>query len=142
MSDAKTGMTDEDIGEFLARVTPERRQQDAHVLDQLFRRATGWQPRIWGPSIIGYGSYAYRYTSGREGVFLATGFAPRRAKMVVYIMPGYSDFSAILDRLGPHKRGKACLYLGALSKVDLTVLEQLVRAGLYDLQSRWPVSAT
>ncbi len=97
---------------------------------------------MWGGSIIGYGQYHYVYDSGREGDFLATGFAPRKSNMVVYIMPGYADFSEILTRLGPHKIGKSCLYLGALTRVDLDVLAELIQAGLDDLQRRWPITAT
>jgi hypothetical protein len=128
------------ISAFLDRVTPERRKADAYELDALFRAATGWRPCLWPTGILGYGSYDYAYDSGYSGVWLATGFAPRKAKLVVYIMPGYAEFGDILARLGPHKTGKACLYLGALSKVDLTVLRELIRAGLEDLQTRWPVS--
>lgn len=130
----------EQIATFLGQVTPERRKADAHELDALFSAATGWQPCLWPAGILGYGSYRYTYDSGHSGVSLATGFAPRKAKMVVYIMPGYAEFGDFLARLGPHKTGKACLYLGPLSKVDLSVLRELIRAGLEDLQTRWPVS--
>lgn len=141
-SENKTAMTDVPVAEYLATVTPDRRRDDATALDQLFRRVTGWSPRMWGPSMVGYGSYAYTYESGRKGTFLATGFAPRKANTVVYIMPGYQDFASFLDRLGPHKTGKSCLYLGALAKVDLDVLGALIRAGLDDLGTRWPISPT
>jgi hypothetical protein len=94
---------------------------------------------VGGGSIIGYGSYHYRYDSGRTGDFLATGFAPRKAGMVVYIMPGYADFGPILDRLGPHRKGQSCLYLGRLAGVELDALRDLIRAGLADLGRRWPV---
>jgi hypothetical protein len=138
----KTVMTDRSVRDYLQQVTPERRQKDARELDGLFRAVTGYVPRLWGESIIGYGQYHYRYDSGREGDFLATGFAPRKANMVVYIMPGYQDYSEILSRLGPHKLGKSCLYLGALSKIDLVVLAELIQAGLTDLRQFWPVHAT
>jgi hypothetical protein len=138
----KTVMTDRSVRDYLQQVTPERRQKDARELDGLFRAVTGYVPRLWGESIIGYGQYHYRYESGREGDFLATGFAPRKANMVVYIMPGYQDYSEILSRLGPHKLGKSCLYLGALSKIDLVVLAELIQAGLTDLRQFWPVHAT
>lgn len=138
----KTVMTDHSVAAYLEQVLPERRREDALVLDNLFRETTGFQPRIWGESIVGYGRYHYRYESGREGDFLATGFAPRKAKMVVYIMPGYSDYSEILSRLGPHKLGKSCLYLGVLSKIDLVVLAELIQAGLKDLNNHWPVLET
>lgn len=142
MAERMTVPSDVPVAEFLAGVEPARRREDALVLDRLFREVTGWQPVIWGASMVGYGRYAYTYASGHSGQSLATGFAPRKAKMVVYIMPGYTDYSAILSRLGPHKLGKSCLYLGALSKVDLDVLAELIRAGLRDLAGHWPVEAS
>lgn len=142
MSENKTQMTAASVEDYLKAVEPERRRADALALDALFRRVTGWQPRMWGPSMVGYGSYHYVYDSGREGDFLATGFAPRKANMVVYILPGYADFSDILSRLGPHRLGKSCLYLGALSKIDMAVLAELIAAGLEDLGRRWTVEAT
>lgn len=90
--------------------------------------------------MIGYGAYHYVYDSGREGDFLATGFSPRKTNLVVYIMPGYADFGDILARLGKHKLGKSCLYINKLADIDESVLEELIRAGLDDLASRWPVS--
>ena len=108
----------------------------------MFQDITGWKPRMWGPSMVGYGSYHYTYDSGRSGDFLATGFSPRKANMSIYIMPGYADFSDILARLGKHKIGKSCLYVNKLADIDLNVLQDLVRAGLEDLSSKWPVQAT
>ncbi|MFC0161081.1 DUF1801 domain-containing protein [Mameliella alba] len=128
------------VAAFLDTVEPARRREDAGVLDGLFREVTGWQPVLWGTSILGYGRYDYTYASGHSGQSLATGFAPRKANMVVYIMPGYADFQEILSRLGPHRLGKSCLYLGALSKVDLDVLSDLIRAGLADLGTRWEIT--
>ena len=142
MSSNVTVMTDASVEAFIAGVPHEGRREDALVLDRLFRRVTGFEPRIWGTSLIGYGWYHYRYDSGREGEFLATGFSPRKANMSIYILPGYAEFGPILDRLGPHKTGKSCLYLGRLSKIDLDVLAELIRAGLDDLGTRWPVQAT
>ncbi|MGR3500723.1 DUF1801 domain-containing protein [Pseudaestuariivita sp.] len=139
MSEAVTVPTGASVAEFLASAEPAGRHEDALVLDALFRRVTGWQPQMWGPSIMGYGAYDYTYDSGRSGTFLATGFSPRKAKMSVYIMPGYADHSEMLGRLGPHKMGKACLYLGRLGKVDLGVLEELILAGLADLRNKYPV---
>jgi len=75
---------------------------DAHRLDRMFRDITGWQPKMWGANIIGYGQYHYTYDSGRSGDFLATGFSPRKANLSLYIMPGYANFQSILDRLGKH----------------------------------------
>ncbi|MCA0271521.1 MAG: DUF1801 domain-containing protein [Proteobacteria bacterium] len=127
------------VAEFLAAVEPPARRAEGIRLDAIFREATGFQPRMWGPSMVGYGRYDYRYESGREGTSLATGFSPRKGALTVYIMPGYADFAGILADLGPHKLGAACLYLKRLSDVDETVLIRLIRAGLEDLGRRWPV---
>lgn len=94
---------------------------------------------MWGPSIIGFGQYHYVYDSGREGDFLATGFSPRKANMVLYIMPGYQDYDEILGRLGKHRLGKSCLYINKLDDIDLDVLRELIKAGLRDLNKIWPV---
>lgn len=131
-----------EVATFLAAVTPERRHEEASVLDSLFREVTGWAPRLWSGGMLGYGTYDYTYASGRSGTFFATGFAPRKARLSVYIMPGYADFSTILADLGKHKTGKSCLYINKLEDVDTEVLKRLVRAGLDDLASRWPVTAT
>ncbi|MGA1179991.1 MAG: DUF1801 domain-containing protein [Marivivens sp.] len=139
MSDNKTTVTDVAVDEYLSQVEPERRRVDAQRLDQIFREVSGFAPRMWGPSIVGYGRYHYRYESGREGDFLATGFAPRKANLVIYIMPGYTDFSAILARLGKHKIGKSCLYINKLDDIDLDVLKELIAAGIEDLGRHWPV---
>lgn len=125
---------------FLDQVEPAARRDEGQVLDRIFRKATGWQPRIWGASIVGYGSYDYRYASGREGRWLATGFSPRKRDLTVYIMPGYQDYSEVLARLGPHRMGKSCLYIGKLAQVDPDVLAELIATGLADLGRIWPVS--
>ena len=130
------------VTRFLDDVPHPVRRADAARLDVLFSRVTGWTPRMWGPSIVGYGSYDYTYASGRGGSYLATGFSPRAASLVVYIMPGYAGFDPILSRLGKWKRGKSCLYINRLTDVDSGVLAELVAAGLEDLRSHWPVHAT
>lgn len=140
MAENKTRPGAEDVAAYLAQVDPARRREDAHRLDEIFRSVTGWSPVLWGESMVGYGSYHYVYDSGRAGDFFATGFAPRKANLVVYIMPGYANFGALLDRLGKHKLGKSCLYLNKLADVDEAVLAELIRAGLDDLGQRWPVT--
>ncbi len=142
MSGNKTVATDADVTAFLHAVDHPTRRADALTLDALFRQITGWEPRLWGPSIVGYGQYHYRYDSGREGDFLATGFSPRKANLSIYIMPGYSDYADILSRLGKHKTGAACLYINKLADVDLDVLAELIRAGLDDLHRTYPVQAS
>ncbi|AXT27207.1 DUF1801 domain-containing protein [Ruegeria sp. AD91A] len=138
-SDNKTVPTDQSVEHFLTTVQPARRAEDAHELDKLFRATTGYTPLMWGPSIIGYGRYHYRYKSGREGDFLATGFSPRKSALVIYIMPGYADFGDLVARLGKHKLGKSCLYVNKLADIDSGVLSELIRAGLDDINRVWPV---
>jgi hypothetical protein len=139
MAENKTKPTVQSVTDFIATVENPKRRADADVLDAMFRRVTGWQPRMWGPSLIGYGEYHYTYESGRTGDMLATGFSPRKANLVLYIMPGYAEFGHILDRMGKYKLGKSCLYINKLADVDMAVVEEIVRAGLDDLATRWPV---
>ncbi|MEZ5778903.1 MAG: DUF1801 domain-containing protein [Paracoccaceae bacterium] len=137
----KTMPTSVSVADFLASVEPPKRRAEGLRLDSLFREATGFEPQMWGPSIVGYGRYRYRYASGREGESLATGFSPRKAALSIYILPGYADFGEILSALGPHRRGKSCLYLDRLDAVDETVLVRLIGAGLDDLGRRWQIEA-
>lgn len=139
MAENKTKETIVSVDSFIAGVEHPVRRADAETLNELFQKVTGYKPRMWGPSIIGYGRYHYKYESGREGDFLATGFSPRKANQVIYIMPGYTDFGEILDRLGKWKKGKSCLYINKLQDIDLSVLEELIRAGVADLNKTWPV---
>lgn len=139
MAENKTQPTGEDVRAFLAAVEgPKRRAQGLELL-AFFERVTGFPARMWGDSIVGFGRYRYRYESGREGEFLATGFSPRKAALSIYIMPGYRDYGAILDRLGPHRLGKSCLYITRLEAIDMEILAELVRQGLADLDAIWPV---
>ena len=123
---------------FIQTVEHDVRRADAKVLLDLFADVTQLVPRMWGPSIIGYGRYHYKYESGREGEFMMTGFSPRKANQVIYIMPGYTDHSAILDRIGKYKIGKSCLYINKLADIDLDVLRELITAGFEDMKSRYP----
>ncbi len=138
----KTQFTDQSVEAFIAAIEHPVRRADAEVLNALFQNVTGWKPRMFGPTIIGYGSYDYTYESGHSGTCQATGFSPRKANQVLYIMPGYQDFGHILDRLGKHKLGKACLYINKLADVDLDVVSEIIRAGLDDLATRWPITST
>ena len=138
MSSPKTAPNAVDPVAYLARQPPPRADEGAQ-LDALFRDVTGFAPQMWGDSIVGYGRYDYSYASGHGGTWLATGFSPRKAKLSIYIMPGYQDYGDILKRLGKHSTGKSCLYVNKLEDIDLDVLGALIRAGLKDLDAIWPV---
>ena len=131
-----------DAVEAVITALPERRQDEARDLDALYRDVTGWAPRVWGRNMIGYGQYAYTYDSGRSGEFMATGWGIGARQISLYILPGYSDFPDIAARLGKHKRGKSCWYLTKLDAADPEALRDLIRAGLDDLASQWPVTPT
>ncbi len=135
----KTKSPHADLAAFLAGVVPTERQSDATRLTAIFADVTGFAPRLWGGAMIGFGRYAYQYDSGRSGEYFATGFAPRKAELVLYIMPGFADQAPILADLGTHRVGKSCLYLKRLDGVNEVALRRLIRAGLDDLATRWPI---
>jgi len=117
----------EDVATFIAAVEPPQRQGDARIMLDLMARVTGEQPRLLG-TIVGFGTYHYRYESGHEGDTCAAGFAPRKAATVVYLVDGIHRHEDALARLGPHRTGVGCLYVTNLGKVDLAVLEEIIAA--------------
>jgi len=124
----KTLPTGEDAERFLAAVPDEARREDAQALAALLADWTGERPAMWGASIVGFGSYRYRYESGHEGTAPLVSFSPRKGNLVVYLAGGFEDrYPKLLERLGPHKRGKGCLYLKRLDGVDQAVLRELVQ---------------
>lgn len=130
MPQNKTQITDVDPSSFIATVENPTRRADAEVMLDLMSRVTGCEAKMWGPSIIGFGRYRYRYDSGREGEFMLTGFSPRKGNLVIYTMPGYDHMDEQLAELGKHRLGKSCLYINKLADVDLAVLEQIVADGV------------
>ena len=126
MSDLKTRPNDASVEELLGQVEDPARRRDCQELVEIMRRVTGEEPKMWGPSIVGFGSYHYRYASGREGDWMAVGFSPRKRDLTLYIMAGFSRYGELLERLGKHKHGKSCLYVQRLDDVDREVLEELV----------------
>lgn len=137
--EAKTKSAALDRAGFLAGIPDPERRAEAERLLAIFGAETGWEPRLWGASMVGFGRYAYRYGSGHGGESLATGFSPRKAELSVYILPGLADFSALLSRLGPHRAGASCLYIRHLAAIDEGVLRALIRSGLDALARHWPV---
>lgn len=132
MSDAKTKLTEVSVEEFIAAVEPASKREDARALDALFRKVTGEEPKMWGPSIIGYGRYHYKYESGREGDMCRSGFSPRKAKHSLYLMGRYCDeatgkrVDGMLEKMGKHKTGASCVYVNKLADIDLPVLEEII----------------
>ena len=141
-ADLKTRATEGSVAAFIAAVPDARRQEEALVIDALHRRVTGCEPKLWGPSIVGYGRYDYTYDSGREGTWMRAGFSPRKAAMTVYLMGDYvgrqADAEALFARLGKHSLGKSCLYIKKLADVNLDVLEELVRLSWQVMNESYP----
>lgn len=128
MAELKTKPGDASVEAFLQSVTPAKRREDAGVLLELMKRVTGEDPVMWGPSIIGFGSYHYKYESGREGDWFVAGFSPRKQALTLYIMSGFPRHEELMKRLGTYTTGKSCLYIKKLEDVDVDVLEELVQA--------------
>ena len=105
---------------------------------QLFERVTGAPAKMWGPTMIGFGQYHYKYDSGREGDLFLAGFAPRKSELVVYLVGKIENQSALLAKLGKHRMGRACLYIKRLEQIDLAVLEELVRKSIAALKAKYP----
>ncbi|MDE2856969.1 MAG: DUF1801 domain-containing protein [Chloroflexota bacterium] len=126
MTELKTKRNDGDVLAYLDSVENKRRREDALALLDVMGEITGEPAEMWGGSIVGFGSYHYAYESGREGDWFLTGFAPRKASMTLYIMPGFAHYDDLLARLGKHKIGRSCLYINKLADVDMDVLRDLV----------------
>ncbi|MEE9319284.1 MAG: DUF1801 domain-containing protein [Granulosicoccus sp.] len=122
---------------YIALVEHNTRRADAEVLLKWFATVTGFPPRMWGTSIIGYGRYYYKYGSGREGESPITGFSPRKAALSIYIMPGYRDMSDKLVRMGKHRTGKSCLYINKLADIEMDVLQEIVEDGLAYMETHY-----
>lgn len=135
----KTTKNNKSVSAFLNEIEDENLKKQCKKLSKLFQEITGKKPKMWGNSIVGFGEYIYHRANGDEGVFMATGFSPRKSGPTIYIMPGYQDYSSILKDLGPHKLGKSCLYLKSLEDIDLKVLRKLIKKGLADLKKNYKV---
>ena len=138
MAELKTKPHGGDVDAFLDAIENETRRRDCRALRELMSEITGEPPRMWGPSIVGFGSYHYRYASGREGDFFLAGFSPRKQNLTLYVMAGFSRYDDLMARLGKHKTGKSCLYVKKLADVDMDVLETLVRSSVEHLRSKHP----
>jgi hypothetical protein len=138
MAENKTKPTKVSVNAVIDALTDRTRRSDAKALVKLMQSAAGERPKMWGSSIIGFGSYHYRYDSGREGDMPLIGFAPRKAATVLYNMIGFSDSAALLAKLGKHTTGKGCLYIKRLADVDQQVLAALIFKSVAAMRARYP----
>src|SRR5262245_24087326 len=130
MAELKTKRTNASVKAFLDKVTDDERRKDCQALVRMMKQATKAEPRMWGPSIIGFGDYRYKYPNGRENDWFLVGFSPRKQDLTLYIMAGFDKHDALLAKLGKHKTSKSCLYIKRLSDIDPSVLEDLISSSI------------
>src|SRR5687767_1027326 len=138
MSEPKTKPTEVSAESHIAAIASEEQRNDAQILVALMRRVTRQGPRMWGPSIVGFGSYHYKYASGHQGDSALAGFAARGKELVVYIAEAFEGRDVLLAKLGKHRTGKVCVYIRRLVNVDLKVLETLIARSVADANRRYP----
>ena len=139
MAENKTQKTDVNPQSYIDAISKDDRRADCQKILEMMAEMTGWEPKMWGATIVGFGEYHYKYDSGREGDALRIGFSSRAQNISIYIMPGYQDFEDELARLGKYKIGKACLYINRLSDVDEAVLREIMAKGLRLLEEKYPL---
>lgn len=138
MYELKTKETDQSVIEFIEAIESEKKKQDAYELLDLFTETTGYEAKMWGTSIIGFGSYHYKYASGHEGDAALVGFSPRKAKISLYFAPGETKREELLKQFGKHTTGKACVYINKLADVDPEILKELIKESIAFLQNMYP----
>ncbi|MTI21002.1 DUF1801 domain-containing protein [Fulvivirga sp. RKSG066] len=126
MAELKTKINDSSVTDFLNSVEDEGKREDSYRVLEIMKEITGEEPKMWGTSIVGFGSYHYKYESGREGDWFVAGFSPRKQAITLYIMSGFSKYDELMSKLGKYKTGKSCLYIKKLSDVDEEVLKELI----------------
>lgn len=138
MAENKTQKTGASVDGFVAAVEHPRRREDGRALLAMMREVTGLEPAMWGPSIVGFGDYHYRYESGREGDFFLVGFSPRKQSLSLYLPAGFPEYDGLLAALGKYRKGASCLYVNKLADVDPAVLRRLIAASFENMRRRYP----
>ncbi|MFN0124881.1 MAG: DUF1801 domain-containing protein [Blastocatellia bacterium] len=138
MAELKTKETDASVDAYLDAIENEQRRTDCRAIRDLMQRVTKYEARMWGPSIVGFGSYHYKYDSGHEGDACLAGFSSRRGDITIYIVSGFEGYDALLAQLGKYKTGKVCLYIKRLADIDTRVLEKLIKGSVVEMKRRYP----
>ncbi len=138
MAELKTKPTSVKVADFMNSIPDKTQRADCKAIAAMMRKATGKRAKMWGSSMVGYGSYHYKYASGQEGDYFITGFSPRKQATTVYIMPGFSGYETLMKKLGKYKTGKSCLYIKTLADVDEKVLQQLISKSVVEMRKKYP----
>ena len=133
MAELKTKPTEASPFNFLKGIEDDQKRSDCLELLSLMADTTGKKPKIWGTSIVGFGCYHYKYASGREGDYFVAGFSPRKQNLTIYIMPGFTQYEAVMSKLGKYKTGKSCLYIKTLDDIDRNLLQELISQSVADM---------
>ena len=135
MAEQKTKPTDESVEDFLNRIPEAERREDCFAVAKIMEEITGDKPKMWGPSIVGFGAYRYKYASGREGDWPVTGFSPRKKDLTVYLMMGFQKHEELMKKLGKHSGAKSCLYIKRLSDIHVPTLKKLIKTSIKELKA-------
>lgn len=130
MAELKTKVNNQSVEKFLDKIADETTRADCYKLGELMEQVTKSPAKMWGSSIVGFGSYHYKYTSGREGDMCLTGFSPRKQNLTIYITSGFEQYGELMDKLGKHTTGKACLYIKRLDDIHLPTLKKLIQQSI------------
>jgi hypothetical protein len=133
MAELKTKPTGESVKDFLNKIPDPERRADCFAVAKLMEEITGDKPKMWGPSIVGFGNYHYKYDSGREGDWMLTGFSPRKKELTLYLMMGFEKHAELMKQLGKHSTSKSCLYIKRLSDINVPTLKKLIKASVKQL---------
>jgi len=137
MSEAKTKPTQRSVDSFIATVEDDKVRADCYTIINLMEKVTGESHKMWGPAIVGFGKYTYKYESGRSGEICMTGFSPRKANITLYVLAGFPGQAELLDKLGKHTSGKGCLYIKKLADINIDVLESLIKESIKFLKEKY-----
>ncbi|HEU4835296.1 MAG TPA: DUF1801 domain-containing protein [Pyrinomonadaceae bacterium] len=134
MAEPKTKPTNQSVKDFLNKISDEERRADCFQVAKIMEEITGEKPKMWGPSIVGFGTYRYKYASGHEGDWPVAAFSPRKKDLTVYLMMGFAKRGELMEKLGKHSTGKSCLYIKRLSDIHVPTLKKLIKMSIKDLQ--------
>jgi hypothetical protein len=135
----KTQKNSASVKDFLNSVEDNKKREDAFKVLEMMKEATGLEPQMWGSSIVGFGSYHYKYASGQEGDWPMTGFSPRKTSLTLYIMSGFNDYKKDMDKLGKYKTGASCLYIKKLEDVDIDLLKKIIKKDFENMRQKYEV---
>jgi hypothetical protein len=133
----KTKLNQTSVGKFLNSVKDEQKREDSFKILEMMKKITKEDPKMWGPSIVGFGSYNYKYASGHEGDMCIAGFSPRKEALTIYILPGFEKYDSLMEKLGKYKTGKSCLYIKKLEDVDTKVLKELISESVKYMKNKY-----